>query len=592
MKKSILLMGILTVISLVIVSVYFGCTTNSNRGVVNYGNNGNKIETYEDIIMHLGEPEAYLWGNDTFTKRDLPIRFIMKYKNDFYVFISDNWIIELRNEGNEELEDLNGLRIGQSVDEVFEIIGEPRFTEESIDSSWYEENTYYKRIENSTDENITGYYSNTEKNVRMFILNGKIISLYMTGGFSKEYLDYVKEIIGLKSKRSIFNNNQTNNRDNNFILEVPYISREPDLFNYRTRDIDILPEINNYNGIDLRNTDLSALDLSNEYSKLMLSTFDDKTEWPNTIPSNFDSSEIMDMGINPGLNIRSLHRRGIDGEGIGIAIIDQPLDVNHIEYKDNLLYYNELSNARSIQVEMHGPAVASIAVGENCGVAPEADLYYIASYAGIFGRNGFEYDFSYIANAIEYIIQINNSLPDDKKIRVISISVGWNNTQKGYDEIMEACRKAIEQNIFVISATNDDLYDINLDFYGLGRYPTENPDLYESYSDTAHSRNNSSMYSNNNETLLIPMDSRTVASPTGSNDYVYYRLGGLSWSIPYIAGLYALACQIDPSINYHQFWETAIDTSLTTNYIYDGKSYSLNNIINPVRLIEQIEADL
>ena len=31
---------------------------------------------------------------------------------------------------------------------------------------------------------------------------------------------------------------------------------------------------------------------------------------------------------------------------------------------------------------MHGPAVASIAVGKTVGVAPEADLYYISSVNG------------------------------------------------------------------------------------------------------------------------------------------------------------------------------------------------------------------
>ena len=44
------------------------------------------------------------------------------------------------------------------------------------------------------------------------------------------------------------------------------------------------------------------------------------------------------------------------------------------------------------------------------------------------------------------------------------------------------------------------------------------------------------------------MDSRCTASPTGINDYVYYREGGMSWTVPYLAGLYALACQVNPDI--------------------------------------------
>ena len=54
--------------------------------------------------------------------------------------------------------------------------------------------------------------------------------------------------------------------------------------------------------------------------------------------------------------------------------------------------------------------------------------------------------------------------------------------------------------------------------------------------------------------LLIPMDARTTASPTGNKDYVFYGMGGISWTAPYLAGVYALACQIDPKITPEKFW--------------------------------------
>jgi hypothetical protein len=56
------------------------------------------------------------------------------------------------------------------------------------------------------------------------------------------------------------------------------------------------------------------------------------------------------------------------------------------------------------------------------------------------------------------------------------------------------------------------------------------------------------------------MDSRCTASPTGNEDYVFYREGGWSWSIPYIASLYALACQVRPQITPEVFWAKAIET--------------------------------
>jgi len=59
------------------------------------------------------------------------------------------------------------------------------------------------------------------------------------------------------------------------------------------------------------------------------------------------------------------------------------------------------------------------------------------------------------------------------------------------------------------------------------------------------------------------MDSRTTASFTGISEYVFYREGGWSWSIPYIAGLYALAAQVDPEIPPERFWSLAMETGRT-----------------------------
>ncbi len=59
------------------------------------------------------------------------------------------------------------------------------------------------------------------------------------------------------------------------------------------------------------------------------------------------------------------------------------------------------------------------------------------------------------------------------------------------------------------------------------------------------------------------MDSRCTASPTGINDYVYYREGGMSWTVPYLAGLYALACQVNPDIILYVFFFETLNTSDT-----------------------------
>ena len=59
------------------------------------------------------------------------------------------------------------------------------------------------------------------------------------------------------------------------------------------------------------------------------------------------------------------------------------------------------------------------------------------------------------------------------------------------------------------------------------------------------------------------MDSRTTAGPTGIEDYAFYRVGGWSWSIPYLAGTYALAAQVNPDITLEEFWDAALKTGKT-----------------------------
>jgi subtilisin family serine protease len=149
--------------------------------------------------------------------------------------------------------------------------------------------------------------------------------------------------------------------------------------------------------LDLRNCDLSQLDLHDRLDDLLYASFDTRTSWPSAdrMPAGFDPTHILELGKNPGLDVRSLHARGITGHGVGIAIIDQVLLVDHPEYADHLQLYEEININPTWEADMHGPAVASIAVGKTVGVAPEAKLYYIASQPGDSSPQGFTYNWVY-----------------------------------------------------------------------------------------------------------------------------------------------------------------------------------------------------
>lgn len=352
------------------------------------------------------------------------------------------------------------------------------------------------------------------------------------------------------------------------------------------------PNSNNPFQFDFRSSDLTDLDLSKSMDVLQIANFDSKTKWPpsDKLPPGFSIQQTMEMGKDPGLGIRELHTQGITGKGVGIAIIDQTLLVDHQEYVNQIRVYEEAADVTGgwLQTSMHGPAVASIAVGITVGVAPEADLYYIAT-GDCGGATDLEsYDFSCLGKDVLRIVAINQGLPENRKIRVLSMSIGWAPQQKGYQEITAAVAEAKTAGIFVVSSSINQTYGFNL--WGLGRDFQIDPNQFDSYLPGSFWAQN--YYDGKitlNQSLLVPMDARTTASPTGIADYVYYGKGGMSWSIPYLAGMYALACQIDPDITPQEFWSTALLTGRTIQINHDGKQYSFGVILDSQTLITTLQ---
>ena len=343
--------------------------------------------------------------------------------------------------------------------------------------------------------------------------------------------------------------------------------------------------------IDLRSRDLTKIDMTESLSDLLYADFDSKTQWPasNKMPIGFNWQKIMEINKDPGLGVRNLHDQEITGKGVGIAIIDQTLLVDHIEYKDRVRVYEEAEDIIGgwRDATMHGAAVASIAIGKTVGVAPDADLYFIATSMcsdGTYESN----DYACLARSVRRIIKINESLPVGRNIRVLSISVGWGPESKGYDEIMSALDEAKTAGIFVINVGLDQINGWS--FMGLGRDLRSDPNDFQSYKPGSWWQNQYYQQGLSKDTLLIPMDSRTTASPTGLEDYVFYSQGGISWSVPYLAGVYALAVQVSPDITPEAFWETALNTGRTIQIQHNGKDYEFGVILDPQALIESLKS--
>jgi hypothetical protein len=309
--------------------------------------------------------------------------------------------------------------------------------------------------------------------------------------------------------------------------------------------------------VDLRSKDLSALDIRARLPDLLLASFDVHTRWPAALPAGFEPALFLELGKNPGLRIKELHKKGITGRGVGIAIIDQGFLVDHVEYGDRLRLFEEI-HAEDETAQMHGVAAASIAAGRTVGVAPEADLYYIAtgfSTDADTGKAEIAADFTWAAKSMNRILDVNRRLPSGRKIRVISMSIGWDSPRaNGFKDLMDAVGRAKQDGVFVVCTTMAETYGFRI--FGLSRDPRKDPDELSSYGEAWWG----SLSGPGWRVLHIPIDSRTTAGPRGSTDYVFYRLGGLSWAVPWTAGLYALACQVKPDIDPRLFWEKALET--------------------------------
>ncbi|MBX7259696.1 MAG: hypothetical protein K1Y02_25295, partial [Candidatus Hydrogenedentes bacterium] len=166
---------------------------------------------------------------------------------------------------------------------------------------------------------------------------------------------------------------------------------------------------------DVRWKDLKALNLAERTGLIATLNFNQKTVWPPdpAMPPGKTPKAFLHDAMDPGLGIRGLHRQGITGEGVNVAIIDQPLYDDHPEFKGKIAAYHDVG-CKS-ESSMHGPAVASLLVGRNCGTAPGARLYFVAAPS-------WTKDTAYQAKALDWIIEQNASLPDGQKIRVVSVS--------------------------------------------------------------------------------------------------------------------------------------------------------------------------
>ena len=190
---------------------------------------------------------------------------------------------------------------------------------------------------------------------------------------------------------------------------------------------------------------------------------------------------------------------------------------------------------------------------------PRAFVFYYAA------RTTMEHQMQ--ADYIDEIIKYNETAGDPGRIRVISISASPEGALNN-DAFRKAHKKAQDAGILVVTCSEKFLR------YGtLTLIEGKDPDKPESYK--------VGRYGGASDVLLIPAGNKTIATHQGINVYKYEREGGMSWAAPYIAGLAALAFQVNPDMHPQTIVEQLVKTATHTK---------TGPIVNPREFIKSIKS--
>jgi serine protease AprX len=183
---------------------------------------------------------------------------------------------------------------------------------------------------------------------------------------------------------------------------------------------------------------------------------------------------------------------------------------------------------------------------------------------------------------LDWIVEQNAKLPPENKIRVVSVSGSPSGSGSPFKKNTgmwdPACERAEKAGILVLDCTG------HHGFIGPCYYDAADPDNvakckagFPNYPAEPGRRDKSAL-------LLIPCSPRTTAEEyvKGECGYQYCGLGGLSWSIPYCAGVLALGWQARPDLNAAQMRELLFKSAYKTT---DGWL-----IINPPEFIRMVKA--
>jgi len=301
---------------------------------------------------------------------------------------------------------------------------------------------------------------------------------------------------------------------------------------------------------DLSNVDFSEVN-ENEFIRL---AFNHYTKFPENF--KFDYMKIMEYAKDPGLGIRNLHKQGIDGKGINVAVIDKPILDTHKEFTGRIKEYVFINpdNEHNDEMHFHGITCASFLCGNTCGVANRTNLYYYA-YPDRFEDDGMYWNYHF--KALDMIKEHNEKSNAKDKIKIVSISAGFPRSRTDLTEKMDG---------YVREFKNTGCYIIFSNIFGetftcSSKTYIENANDFDAYK--------LDMWQENEwckQKILIPSGGKTSPCNSGDENFMYNgNQSCFSWAIPYMCGVFALALQVKTDLSYEDFCVLAKETTYKNN---------------------------
>ena len=232
-------------------------------------------------------------------------------------------------------------------------------------------------------------------------------------------------------------------------------------------------------------------------------------------------------------NLSQLHKEGLDGSGVVVAILDTGINIQHLSFQNKLpgtviganYFENEVKDSWRTSSSHHGTACAAIAAGVNCGVAPAAKLVICRVLTDEVTVNSDE--------VYKALTNLKTCIEQNEQVDIISMSFGFDDIDKRIEQVIDDLSKL--GCVLVAAAGNDGKFQKHL------KYPASDKNVI---SVAAHKPTGQPSDFNPpiHVAVYAPGENLLVPSESNHNSMETY-LTGSSAATPAIAGLIALLIQ-------------------------------------------------